>query len=121
MKKIQESKENYLETILVVEQRQGQVRSIDVANELGFSKPSVSRAMGLLKSLEYIEIDADGFIHLTEEGREKAKFVLGRHLLIKRYLMEILKIDEKIAEEDACHMEHDISEQTFNAMKKVLK
>jgi len=119
--KIQESKENYLETILLLEKRNGTVRSIDIANELNFSKPSVSRAVGILKSLNYIEVRSDGSIKLTKLGREKAENVLEKHELITRYLQEILGVSNEVAEEDACHIEHVISDETFKAIKQALK
>lgn len=119
--KVQESKENYLETILMLEKRNGSVRSIDIANEMNFSKPSVSRAMGVLKSLDYIAVDKDGSIKLTETGRKRAEEVLEKHETITRYLNEVLEVDIELAEEDACRIEHVISEETFSAIKKTLK
>ena len=119
--KIQESKENYLETILMLEKKNGSVRSIDIAREMNFSKPSVSRAMGLLKEQGYIEMKSDGMITLTKEGRKRAEEVLEKHKLLTRYLHEILGISPETAEADACHIEHVISEETFVAIRKALK
>ncbi|WP_264472837.1 metal-dependent transcriptional regulator [Intestinibacillus massiliensis] len=118
--KIQESGENYLETILTLERRNGVVRSIDIANELGFSKPSVSRAMGVLKKAGLIEQEAYGNIQLTEAGRARATEVYRRHLLITRFLVETLELDPAIAEQDACRIEHVISPETLSRMRAVL-
>ena len=117
--KIQESAENYLETILVLQKRKGSVRSIDVANELGFSKPSVSVAMKNLRKNEYIDIDEHGHILLLESGEKIAKNMLERHNIIKNYLCA-LGVDEQQADVDACRIEHIISEKTFNALKENL-
>ncbi|MDR1271393.1 MAG: metal-dependent transcriptional regulator [Clostridiales Family XIII bacterium] len=117
---VHESGENYLETILILRERNGDVRSIDVANELGFSKPSVSRAMGILKSEKLITMDIDGLIKLTEEGEAKAGAVLDRHMVISAYLMKALDVESETATQDACRMEHDISEDTFGKMKQWL-
>ena len=119
--KIQESGENYLETILLLERRNGVVRSIDIANELGFSKPSVSRAMGVLKKAGYVEQEAYGTISLTEAGRERAEAVYERHTLITAFLSEVLDVDDDIAEHDACRSEHIVSAQTVERMRSVLK
>ncbi|MGN0995157.1 MAG: metal-dependent transcriptional regulator [Butyricicoccus sp.] len=115
--KIQESAENYLETILVLQNRKGSVRSIDVAQHLGFSKPSVSRAVGLLRENGYIEVGATGHLTLTESGREIAERIYERHEFITKWLIS-LGVDEDIAAEDACRMEHVVSAQTFAALKK---
>lgn len=114
--KIHESAENYLETILILWQRKGSVRSIDIANELEFSKPSVSVAMKNLRQGGYIEMDANGEIHLLPEGMEIARRVLEKHTLLTRFLMA-LGVSEEIAAEDACRMEHVISNESFEAMK----
>ena len=119
--KIQESGENYLETILLLERRNGVVRSIDIANELGFSKPSVSRAMGVLKKAGYVEQEAYGTISLTEAGRERAEAVYERHTLITAFLSEVLDVDDDIAEHDACRIEHIVSAQTVERMRSELK
>lgn len=116
-----ESGENYLETILVLRNRNGSVRSIDIAREMEFSKPSVSRAVGILKNDGYIEIDEDGFIKLTEEGKIKAASVYERHQLLTGFLMEIAGVSPSIAESDACKMEHILSEETFQGLKNFLE
>ncbi|MBQ1769221.1 MAG: metal-dependent transcriptional regulator [Turicibacter sp.] len=118
--KLQESGENYLETILILSQKNGMVRSIDIANELNFSKPSISRAMGILKNAGLITIEKSGQINLTEVGYEKATAIYERHCLIKEFLMQTLQIDEELADKDACRIEHVISEETFNKMKEML-
>ena len=117
---IYESGENYLETILILQQRNHTVRSIDIAGELGFSKPSVSVAMKHLKEHGYIEVDENGFITLTEAGRLIAARVFEKHTLIARWLVS-LGVDEQVAMEDACRLEHVISEQSFEALKKHVK
>lgn len=116
-----ESGENYLETILVLKERLGNVRSIDVVRELNFSKPSVSRAVGLLKEDGYITVDEDGFLELTEKGRDKAESVYERHRILTSFLMKIANVSEEIAEEDACRMEHIISQETYMGIKEFLK
>ena len=115
--KIQESAENYLETILILGQRKSQVRSIDVATELNFSKPSVSVAMKNLRQSGHIQVDEDGHITLTEEGRKIAETIYERHTLLSSWLMK-LGVDEKIAAEDACRIEHVISPESFEAIKR---
>jgi Mn-dependent DtxR family transcriptional regulator len=114
---IQESGEMYLETILILSQEKGLVRSIDVAEYMGFSKPSVSRAMGILKSHGYIIVEEDGNLKLTEEGRSIAEKIYERHELITEYLVK-LGVSEETAEEDACRIEHIISNESFMAIKK---
>ena len=116
-KNIYESGEDYLETILILDERTKYVRSVDIAAELGYSKPSVSRAMGILKANGYITVASDGQIKLTESGLKKAGEVYGRHRLIKRFFTEILGVNEDIAEEDACKVEHVISEETYQRLK----
>lgn len=116
-----ESGENYLETILVLENKIGIVRSIDIARELEFSKPSVSRAVGLLKENNYIDIDVDGFIKLTKTGRTMAESIYDRHKVLTDFFVKIANVSEKIAEEDACRIEHVISSETFSGIKKYLK
>ena len=117
LKKIQESAENYLETILILHQRTGAVRSIDIAAEMEFSKPSVSVAMKHLRERGCITVDRDGFITLTEEGRTIAESVYERHLLFTRWLTS-LGVPEELAAEDACRIEHVISEETFRALQR---
>ena len=114
---VNESSENYLETILMLEQKNGTVRSIDIANELEFSKPSVSRAVGLLKEGEYITVDKDGFITLTDSGKEIAAKIYERHTMLTDFLIR-LGVEEETAAADACKIEHDISDRSFEAIKK---
>ena len=116
--RIQESGEMYLETILLLSQKSGHVRAIDVGEEMGYSKPSVSRAMSLLKQGGYIVIDADGGITLTDAGREIAEKIYARHTLLTHFLVS-LGVDEETAAEDACKMEHSISDTSFEAIKKL--
>ena len=113
---IQESGEMYLETIYVLSQERQNVRSIDVAEHLGYSKPSVSRAMGILKNGEYITIDDTGHIHLTEAGMEIANKIYERHTFISEFLIA-LGVDKNIALEDACKIEHVLSDDSFLAIK----
>lgn len=116
---LQESGEMYLETILVLSQKSDAVRSLDVAEYMGFSKPSVSRAVGLLKSGGYITVDREGYLSLTKEGLEIAQKIYDRHKLLTAFLINI-GVDEKTAAEDACKMEHDISDLTYEAIKNHL-
>ena len=113
-----ESGENYLETILILHQRQGYVRSIDIANELAFTKPSISRAVGILKNDGYITVEPSGNILLTEKGLAKASAVFDRHQTITSFLHRILDVDAETAEADACRIEHVISDKSFDAIKK---
>ena len=115
--KIQESAENYLETILILKKRNGYVRSIDIANELSFSKPSVSTAMKNFREQGYISVESNGCIILTESGLAIAERVYERHLLLAKYLMA-LGVDEEVAKEDACRIEHVISQQSFDKIKE---
>ena len=116
---IRESAENYLETILILSQRKGkgEVSSIDIVNELEFSKPSVSVAMKNLRENGYITVDKDGYIRLTDKGLEIAEKMYERHTLLSQWLIK-LGVDEKVAVEDACRMEHVISAESFAAIKK---
>ena len=116
--RIQESGEMYLETILRLSQKSGHVRAIDVGEEMGYSKPSVSRAMSILKQGGYIVIEADGSIVLTDAGREIAEKIYERHTLITNFLISI-GVDKETATEDACKMEHSISDTSFEAIKKL--
>ena len=115
--KIQESGENYLETILILEMEKGNVRSVDVANRLEFSKASISRAMGILREAGYLTIDDAGNLLLTETGRKKANQIYERHKLITRFFVEALEVSEESAEKDACRIEHVISDETFEQMR----
>ncbi len=115
--KMQESGENYLETILMLKQEKGYVRSIDIAQKLDFSKPSVSRAVGLLRENGYITMDPkEGWIELTDKGRAVAERMYERHQLLSQWLMA-LGVSEAVAVSDACRIEHVISEETFERMK----
>jgi len=118
--KIQESAENYLETILVLHQRLGQVRSIDVVGEMGFSKPSVSIAMKKLRESGYITMAPDGLISLNESGMEIARRVYGRHTTITN-LFKLLGVSPEQAAEDACKVEHDLSKETFERISEFVK
>ena len=114
---LQESGEMYLETIYVLSQTSSSVRSIDVAEYMGFSKPSVSRAIGLLKSEGLVKIDKDGYLKLTEGGLILAKRIYERHTVLSKLFMQ-LGVEEQIASEDACRIEHYISDATFDAIKR---
>ena len=116
---LHESAEMYLETIYMLTQRKTNVRSVDIAEHMSYSKPSVSRAVGLLKQGGYIAVDTDGFITLTPEGLEVAQKIFERHTVITQLLTRI-GISEKTAAEDACKIEHVISDETFQAVKKYL-
>ena len=113
---MQESGEMYLETIYVLSQRLSSVRSVDVAEEMGYSKPSVSRAVGLLKNAGLLLMDETGGLKLTEAGEEKAKRIYERHTVLSKLLMN-LGVDEATATEDACRIEHYISDRSFEAIK----
>lgn len=113
---LQESGEMYLETILILSREKGSVRSIDISEHMGYSKPSVSRAVGLLKSGNYITVEDDGHILLTDEGRQIAEKIMSRHTLLTR-MLESLGVSRETAAADACKMEHVISDETFNAIK----
>ncbi|MBQ4546401.1 MAG: metal-dependent transcriptional regulator [Oscillospiraceae bacterium] len=117
---IRESGEDYLEAILMLQKRNGQVRSIDICNELGFSKPTVSVAMKNFRENGYINMDEDYLITLTEKGRVIAESVYERHVVIAKFLSAI-GVDEKTALEDACKIEHDLSDETFRCMKEHYK
>lgn len=113
---IHESAEDYLEAILILRERQGTVRSIDVVHQLELTKPSVSVAMKRFRENGYIEMDADGFITLLPPGEEIAQRIYGRHKLLTRFLMA-LGVSEEVAAADACKMEHDLSDETFEKIK----
>lgn len=114
--KIQESAENYLETILILQKRNGQVRSIDIVTELNYSKPSISNAMKHLSSNGYINMDANRLITLTDSGLEIAERMYERHQLLSEFLIK-LGVEEETAREDACRIEHVISVETFEKIK----
>ena len=114
--KVQESAENYLETILILQQRLGAVRSIDIANELDYSKPSVSVAMRHLREEELISVDGSGYITLLPKGQDIAEQIFERHELLTSWLVQ-LGVPREIASEDACRIEHVISRESFDALK----
>ena len=118
--KIQESAENYLETILILQQRIGEVRSIDVVNELSYSKPSVSIAMKNLRNAGLVTMDESGYLHLTAAGRKIAETMYERHTLLSDWLISI-GVSRETALEDACKIEHDLSEESFEAIKKKIR
>lgn len=115
--RLQESGEMYLETIYMLSQTMGTVRSIDVVEHMGYSKPSVSRAVGLLKNGGYLTVEANGALILTEEGRAIGEKIYTRHTILTALLMR-LGVDRETAAEDACRMEHAISDTTFEAIRK---
>lgn len=114
---LQESGEMYLESILVLSKKKDRVRSIDVVEYMGFSKPSVSRAIGLLRGGGYVNMDADGYLTLTEAGLEVASKIYERHSLLSSFLIS-LGVSEKTADADACKLEHHISDESFAAIKQ---
>lgn len=114
--RLQESGQMYLETIFVLSGQKPMVRSIDVGEYMGYSKPSVSRAIGLLKSGGFVTVDDDGALHLTESGRAVAEKIYERHTILTKMLVG-LGVDPKVAAEDACKMEHVISDESFSAIK----
>jgi len=117
---LQESGEMYLETIHILSQREKGVRAVDVAEYMGFSKPSVSRAVGLLRSGGYLDLDASGCLVLTDEGRLVAGRTYERHLFLTDFFVSI-GVKKETAEKDACKIEHDLSDETFQAMKAYVK
>lgn len=117
---LKESGEMYLESIYILCKSQPSVRSIDVAEYMNYSKPSVSRGVGILKKAGYIEVDRDGFISLTNEGETKAHQIFERHTILTNILIK-LGVDEQTATEDACRIEHVISDKSFNVLKNLLK
>ena len=116
----EESMEDYLETILMLQNRLGQVRSIDIVHELDYSKPSVSVAMKNLREKSYVTVDEDGFISLTEKGKQRAESVLERHTILSDWLIG-LGVSKETAQADACRIEHDLSEESFAAIKRALR
>ncbi|MBO5621311.1 MAG: metal-dependent transcriptional regulator [Butyrivibrio sp.] len=116
-----ESGEDYIETIYLLKKRRGHVRSIDVANELGFSRPSVSRAVGILKEQQLVTMDEDGELNLTDSGLKLAKKVYEKHTNLTTFLMMTAGVNAQIAETDACRIEHIISPETFRGIKKFIK
>ena len=118
---MQESGETYLETILLLKHRKGAVRSIDIARELDYSKPSISRAVGILKESGFIIIDSDGYIELTEKGEIKAQNIYERHKVIREFLITTTGVASATADTDACRIEHILSQETFDLMKKFVE
>ena len=118
--RLQESGEMYIESIYVLNKKMGNVRSIDVCEHLGYSKPSVSRAMSLLKKGGFVEADSNGYLTLTATGREIAEKMYQRHTILSEFLIS-LGVDEETACEDACKIEHHISDESFNAIKKYVE
>lgn len=118
--KIQESGEMYLESILILSEKKGAVRSIDVAEYMNYSKPSVSRAMSILRAENYIKFDINGYILLTDKGRCIAEKIYERHTVLTALLKEI-GVSAETAADDACRIEHVISDETFNAIKNKMK
>ena len=115
-----ESGEMYLETILLLKKQNGKVRSIDIARELEFSKPSVSRGVGILKNDGYITVDAKGYIELTKQGLDKAQAVYEKHEYLTEFLVKTAQVSKETAEDDACKIEHIISDEVFAGIKKFL-
>ncbi len=116
-----ESLEMYLETMFRLEQELGKIRCVDIANSLHVSKPSVNKAVNVLKEQGYLTQETYGSIHLTDAGREIGKQIFNRHKVIMSYLIEVLHVTPEVAEEDACKMEHVLSDETFNKMKEAIK
>ncbi len=121
MRDMHESGEDYIETIYLLKKKNGNVRSIDVANELGFSRPSVSRAVGILKDDGLLTVAGNGDLELTDEGLKKAKSVYEKHTNLTKFLILTAGVSEEIAENDACRIEHIISKETFKGIKKYVK
>ena len=115
--KIHASGEDYLEAVLILQKKQGMVRSIDLARDMGFSKPSISHAVGVLKNGGFLTVDDDGFLHLTVIGREIAEKIYERHLFFMEQLIAA-GVDPKTAEADACRIEHIISDESFDRLKE---
>jgi len=118
---MKESGENYLETILQLEKKNQIIRSVDIANALGVTKPSVSRAMRVLKRDGYIEQESYGDVTLTDKGRQRAADVLERHIIISQFFVDILEVDKETADTDACRIEHVISPSTIAKMNDYIK
>ena len=116
---IQESGEMYLETILVLSKKNSYVRSIDVCEHMGYSKPSVSRAIGILRKAEYITVDKNGHLFLTDEGRTIAERIYERHTIFTQFLT-LIGVSPEVASEDACKIEHTISDESFAAIKRFI-
>ena len=117
---LQESGEMYLETILILSRKNQNVRSVDISEYMGYSKPSVSRAVGLLKDGEFITVEKDGFIHLTQKGLSAAEKILERHTILTQMLIS-LGVSQETASNDACRIEHVVSDETFEAIRNYLQ
>lgn len=117
---IQESGEMYLESILVLSKRNPNVRAIDISEYMGFSKPSVSRALSVLKSEGFVTVNDQGYLKLTEDGKNIAEKIYERHTVLTNYLI-LIGVDKDIASQDACKMEHVVSDESFNAIKQQVK
>lgn len=115
-----ESREDYLETILLLMRKKGMVRSIDIANELNYSKASISRAVSILKSNNFITVDDSGYISFTGTGLQQAEAIYERHITIKKFFVEILKVSEENAEQDACKIEHILSDESYEKLKNYI-
>ena len=118
--KIHASGEDYLEAVLILQKKQGMVRSVDLARHMGFSKPSISHAVGVLKNGGFLTVDEDGFLHLTAIGREIAEKIYERHLFFTEQLMAA-GVDLETAEQEACRMEHAISDTSFQKLKEKIQ
>jgi len=117
---LHESAEMYLETIYVLAEKSGSVRSIDVAEHMGYSKPSVSRAVGLLKKGGYLTMAEDGYLTLTDEGKATAKKIFERHTVLSKFLA-LVGVSDEVAAKDACKIEHVVSDETIAAIKKYIE
>ncbi len=116
-----ESGEDYLETILLLYRKQGYVRSTDIANAMNYTKASISRAVKILKDDDYIYLDPNKMIFLTEKGEKKALEIYERHEVIAEFLVRVLQVDDETADQDACRIEHVISDSTFQGIKRLVK
>ena len=119
--RIHESGEDYLETILLLYRKQGYVRSTDIANAMNYTKASISRAVKILKDDDYIYLDPNKMIFLTEKGEKKALEIYERHEVIAEFLVRVLQVDDETADQDACRIEHVISDSTFQGIKRLVK
>ena len=121
MNKLYKSGEDYLEAVLFIEQKKGRVKSIDIANYLGVSRPSVNRALTNLQEMGYISKPIYGEVTITDEGRKRAEVVAKKHVALTRLLTEVLGVSREVAEKDACKIEHDISDETTEKLVEYLK
>lgn len=118
---MRESGEMYLETIYLLQNRQEEVRSVDIAKKMNFTKPTVSRAVGILKDDGYIKIDENGLITLTKKGEKISENIYEKHKVLYKFFKDIIKVSPEIAEQDACKIEHIISDESFSGIKKFIK